>query len=246
MKEVALITGISGGIGQALCSVFRKANYWILGVDKIKNGDTGDIFIETDLRQLCLNAEYRLQVVETIKNSLLENQGIHALINNAALQIVKPTEELTVEDWQQTLDVNLVAPFILTQSLLTELEKVAGSVINIASIHANLTKPGFLCYATSKSALVGLTKSMAVDLGGRIRINAISPAAVATPMLLAGFEGNEEALKSLSQKHPIGRIAQPEEVAQVALFLASSQASFMTGAVVEVDGAISSRLNDPV
>jgi NAD(P)-dependent dehydrogenase (short-subunit alcohol dehydrogenase family) len=168
------------------------------------------------------------------------------LINNAAVQILKPSGQLTLDDWQHTLNINLLAPFLLAQALLPELEKAKGSVINIASVHAVATKPEFVCYATSKAALVGLTKSMAVDLGPRVRINAICPAAVATPMLRAGFEGRKDAFEELSRMHPLGRVASPDEIAGVALFLASSQAGFITGTSIYVDGGICSRLHDPV
>src|SRR5690606_23123305 len=98
----------------------------------------------------------------------------------------------------------------------------------------------------SKAALVGLTKVMAVELGGRVRVNAVCPAAVATPMLVAGFEGREESYRQLSEMHPAGRIGQPEEVARLALLLSNEGLGFMTGAVVSIDGAIGARLHDPV
>ena len=87
---------------------------------------------------------------------------------------------------------------------------------------------------------------MAVDLGPRVRVNAICPGATATPMLLAGFEGEEESFQQLSKMHPLERIAEPEEIAQTALFLVSWQASFITGAALSIDGGISARLHDPV
>jgi NAD(P)-dependent dehydrogenase (short-subunit alcohol dehydrogenase family) len=134
----------------------------------------------------------------------------------------------------------------LTQKLFSLLEKARGSVVNISSIHAKLTKPEFSCYATSKAALLGLTKSMAVELGSKVRINAICPAAVSTPMLLAGFDGQSEAYEILSSMHPVGRIAEPSEVAKLALFLASKDAQFINGSSLELDGGIGSRLHDPV
>ena len=94
-------------------------------------------------------------------------------MNNAAVQILAPADAITFDQWRETLDTNLLAPFLLTQALLPELERGRGSVVNVASIHANLTKPGFVAYATSKAALVGLTRSLAVDLGGRVRVNAV-------------------------------------------------------------------------
>jgi NAD(P)-dependent dehydrogenase (short-subunit alcohol dehydrogenase family) len=244
MPNVAVITGVAGGIGQALCHIFQDAGYRVIGLD-LKETENGDRFIRADLQQICTDSTERAKVIDSIRN-YLENGELRVLVNNAAVQILKPTEKLTVEDWHRTLNINLVAPFVLTQALLSELEQAKGSVVNIASIHATATKPDFVCYATSKAALVGLTKSMAIDLGSRVRVNAICPAAVATPMLMAGFEGKEELFKQLSAMHPLESIAQPEEVAQVALFLASPQASFITGASISVDGGISSRLHDPV
>lgn len=239
-----LITGAAGGIGLALSECFANAGYHVLGLDKHPASYDRIIMIEADLRQMCIDLAYRDNVIQQIRAALGQNP-LKVLINNAAVQIVKPVDALAIEDWHYTLDVNLIAPFVLSQALFRDLEKNQGSIINIASIHATLTKPAFVCYATSKAALAGLTKSMAVELGARVRVNCICPAAVATPMLLAGFQGKEEVLQELSQVHPIGRIAQPEEVAQVALFLASPAASFITGAAIGVDGGISACLHDP-
>ncbi|NJL86666.1 MAG: SDR family oxidoreductase [Leptolyngbyaceae cyanobacterium SM1_1_3] len=194
---------------------------------------------------LCRDQDYQSKVLAQVRSHLNSNP-LKVLINNAAIQVVKPVEQITPTYWHATLDVNLVAPFLLTQAFLGDLTITQGSIVNIASIHATLTKPEFVCYATSKAALVGLTRSLAVELGDRVRINAITPAAVATPMLLAGFEGKNKAFEELGQMHPIGRIATPQEVAQAALFLASDQASFITGAVLSLDGGIGSRLHDPV
>ena len=215
MQKTALITGASGGIGRALCAVFQAANYRVIGLDKVKSEDRDHL--EGDLRQMCLSQSYRSEVIEQIREFLKQSHGLDVLINNAAVQIVKPMDEITLEDWYQTLDINLIAPFLLAQELLPELQAASGSVINIASIHATLTKLGFICYATSKAALVGLTKSMAVELGAKVRVNAICPAAVGTPMLLAGFEEKEGLFKELSDMHPVGRIAEPEEVAKAAV-----------------------------
>lgn len=244
--KTALITGASGGIGQALCSTFIKNGYKVIALDRLRKHIEAEFFIEADLEKFCVDRSYCSKTVAQIETLLGSPPKLDVLINNAAVQLVKPMEQISVSDWHQTLNINLIAPFLLTQSLFSFLERVKGSVINVTSIHARLTKPEFVCYATSKAALVGLTKSMAVELGSRIRINAICPAAVATPMLLAGFEGNEEAYRTLSSMHPVGRIAEPIEVAQMALFLASKDACFINGACLELDGGISSRLHDPI
>jgi NAD(P)-dependent dehydrogenase (short-subunit alcohol dehydrogenase family) len=246
MNQAVVITGAAGGIGQALCQLFKEQGYVVIASDRIAaEGLPCDAFVQADLQTLCQVTEYRQQVIQTIRGHL-RGEGLHGLINNAAVQIVKATDDLTVEDWHTTLDVNLLAPFLLTQALLPELEQASGSVVNVASIHAQLTKPGFVCYATSKAALVGLTKSMAVDLGPRVRVNTICPAAVETPMLLAGFEGQQQKLRDLAYHHPIQRLAQPIEVAELADFLISGKSSFITGETLSISGGIGGRLYDPV
>jgi NAD(P)-dependent dehydrogenase (short-subunit alcohol dehydrogenase family) len=245
MKNV-FITGAEGGIGRALCKEYKKAGYRVIASDRNPdNGVTCDMFFQFDLSLFTRDAEYKKNTMHKII-ALFNNEGLSVLINNAAIQILNGTENATVEDWHTTLDTNVVAPFILIQGLLPQLEKAHGNVLNIASVHATNTKPGFIAYATSKTALCGLTRALAVDLGPRMRVNALAPAATATPMLLDGFKGKPELFQQLSEMHPLGRIASPEEVAQVALFLTSDAASFITGAVISVDGGISGRLHDPV
>lgn len=246
-SKAVLITGALGGIGKALCTEFRKAGYFVIGTD-LKQGDADcDVLVNLDVQDLCRKPsvvhDFKIEVLR-----LLESSGsrLTAIINNAATQLLNKTEEITIDEWDKTLQVNLVAPFFLVQTFLSQLEANSGSVVNIASVHATATKPDFVCYATSKSALVGMTKAMAVDLGSKMRINAISPAAVATPMLLAGFEGRDEEFKKLARMHPAGRIGIPAEIAKVALFLCSEAAGFITGSCLAVDGGIGSRLHDPV
>lgn len=242
--KTALITGAAGGIGQALCLAFRRAGYRVIGTDRKPVVDDCDVFIAADLEALVRDDRSCEETLEGFR-AVLEAGSLNVLVNNAALQIKKPAEQLSVRDWQRSFDINVVAPFALIQGLLPELKRSRGSVVNIASVHARLTKPGFAAYATSKSALVGMTKSLAVDLGGSVRVNCINPAATETPMLVAGFAGCEEELAQLGRCHPLGRIADAHEVAQVAVFLASEAASFVNGAAIDVDGGIGARLHDP-
>ena len=211
-----------------------------------KDGECAcDHFLNIDVRDLYRSAETRESVRAAVEPLVAEG-GLHVLVNNAASQILNRTDDIKISDWDETLQTNLIAPFLFSQLLLPEIERAKGSVINIASIHSVATKPGFVCYATSKAALVGMTRAMAVDLGPRVRVNAINPAATATPMLLAGFEGKSAEFDELAKKHPLERIAQPWEVAKTAIFLASPDAAFITGACLHIDGGIGGRLHDPV
>jgi NAD(P)-dependent dehydrogenase (short-subunit alcohol dehydrogenase family) len=243
--KTALITGALGGIGQALCTEFKRAGYFVIGTDKRAGLCACDAFINIDIRELYAREDRRKGLVDEVRGIIGQN-GLKVLVNNAATQILNRTDDIQISDWDDTLQTNLIAPFLMLQSFLPDLEAAKGSVVNIASIHSVVTKPRFVCYATSKAALVGMTRALAVDLGARIRVNAINPAATATPMLLAGFEGKSKEFDELAKNHPLERIAQPWEVAKTAIFLASEDAAFITGACLHIDGGIGGRLHDPV
>lgn len=241
-KNIALITGVLGGIGSALAEGFQEAGFYVVGLDvRPDSGAKCDQFFQFDLNAFVKDAAYRLEWTKKFMDVL---PHLDVLINNAAVQLLDPLDELKLEDWQETLNVNLTGPLLLSQLLLPKLEVRKGGIINIGSIHQQLTKPRFISYATSKSALIGLTKALAVDLEGRVRVNAISPAAIATDMLLDGFDGNVEALEELHKIHPVQRIGYPHEVAKLALFLASENTGFIHGANLSLDGGISSVLKD--
>ena len=241
MKTV-LITGVLGGIGSAIAKEFKEANYFVIGTDvKKANPDFCDKFIQFDINLFCSDSNYRLIHGNKIQEEI---QELDVLINNAAVQILGSAEEITVEDWMETMNVNVNGPFLLIRLFLAKLKKSKGAVINIASIHHQLTKKRFLAYAASKSALIGLTKAISVDLAGTIRVNAISPAAIETQMLFDGFNNDKEKILMLNQLHPIQRIGHPYEVAKLSLFLAEDNVGFINGANIQLDGGISNVLKD--
>lgn len=247
MSASVLITGAAGGIGDALCEQFSEAGWNVIGTSRKTPESVEHLgaFISADLAELATNSkalsDFRDDVIAAAHDAPLK-----AVINNAALQYLGKTEDISAEALQKSLNVNVVAPFLLTQAFLTELENNRGSVLNIGTVHAQATKPEFVAYATSKTAMHGLTRALAVDLGGRVRVNTLAPAATATPMLMAGFEGRDAAFKELSDMHPAKRIAQPSEIGEAALFLCSDNAGFITGATFYIDGGILARLHDPV
>lgn len=244
-RPTAVITGALGGIGVALVRVFREAGYRVVACDRRPDDQGNEAYLQFDIARLAVDEGYRRETLAGLKG-LIGSRGLKVLINNAAIQLLNRTDDVKVEELHETFDTNLIGPFLLVQGLLSEMEKARGSVVNVSSVHATATKPGFIAYATSKTALVGLTRSLAVDLGPRLRVNCILPAATDTPMLRAGFEGNPAGFAELGAMHPIGRIATPEEVAHVAVFLASDAAAVITGAAVAIDGGIGGRLHDPV
>lgn len=242
-----VVTGAAGGIGQALVRCFAEAGYSVIATDRcaIPEDLPCRHFVQADLQRTTAESDY----AETIFTQIREHLGgrpLKALVNNAAVQVLGPVDKLSREDWRATLDVNLLAPFFWTQTFLPELEACHGTVLNISSIHARLTKPAFVAYATSKAALSGLTQAMAVELGARIRINAIEPAAIDTPMLRAGFSENELGYLKLNQCHPTATIGKPEELASLARMIVESNMEFLNGAMIDFSGGLRARLHDPV
>jgi len=242
MKTI-LITGSNGAIGQGLCQSFTENGWRVIGTDLEENskGNTS-AYLAIDLDRLCEDTAYSDQAIKGILSECKE--GLDVLVNNAATQILAPIEELTFKNWQKTLNVNLNSVFILIKELLPKLEEKKGNIVNIASIHATLTKPSFSAYASSKAGLIGLTKSLSVELGSRIRVNAICPAAIDTPMLQSSFKNNRRGLKLLDQYHPNQKIGSIHDVVRIVLFLIEGD-SFLNGSIVNLDGGIFSRLHDP-
>ena len=242
----ALITGANGGIGKAIVKSFADEGYKVIATD-ITDAEVIDDNItnlKIDLEKIVSDEAYGDKFRDIVLD-ITSGNGLHSLINNAAVQILGSTKDVSRRAWQTSMNVNLSAPFFLTQMFLESLNNNEGAVVNISSIHALQTKRNFVSYATSKGALSSLTRNLAVDLGNAVRVNAIEPAAVSTDMLRAGFEGKEEQYKLLEAFHPIARIATPEEVAQLALFLCSNKASFIHGACINATGGIHGCLSDP-
>ncbi|MEO1659223.1 MAG: SDR family oxidoreductase [Pseudomonadota bacterium] len=245
-ERFAIVTGCAGGLGQAFCRSFDKAGYRVIGTDKRVPADRTGLhdFLLADVSEIVTDQStidnFRDRVSETT-----DGTPISVLINNAAIQILGNTEDISLSDFRHSLEVNIAAPFALARAFLADLRQTNGTVINIGSVHTQATKPRFVAYATSKAAIDGLTRALAVDLGPDVRVVALAPAAVDTEMLRAGFEGNPEGFAALEAIHPSGRIAQPDEIADLGVFLASEAAGFMTGTTVYADGGILSRLHDP-
>lgn len=242
-RPAVLVTGAAGGIGAALVRAFEAAGWRVVSTDRVPLAREGHVVAELARCADPSDAEGRA-TIEALR--ALSGGRLKAIVQNAAHQVVRDSAELTAADWSTTLAVNLLAPFWLGMAFRDELAANAGSILAVSSIHERLTKPGFVAYATSKAALSGMVRALAVDLGGSVRCNAICPAAIATPMLKAGFEGRPDAYRALEAHHPSGRIGLPEEVAALAVFACSDAAGFMNGACLDLSGGISARLHDPV
>jgi len=234
-KKIILITGCLGGIGSSMVDFFKEQGWFVIGTDKRESWSNADIKITTDL--------FKVDDAVNAIEARIKKEGItkiDALINNAAVQIKKKFHEFTYNDWLESVNVNIIAGFMLVQKLQKQLS--GGSVVFIGSIHAKQSKKEFTLYATTKGAVRTLTQCLALELAPDIMVNCIAPAAIDTPMLKAGL--TKEEYNQLKQFHPADMIGDPKELSKLVLTLCERN-TFLTGSYIEYDGGISKLLHDP-
>lgn len=245
MARHVLVTGSTGAIGSAISRKFKEAGCIVCGIDQIASADrTLDHFIKVDLNQFVAEEPLREDVVSQI-TSWLGNNFLDVLVNNAAYQYVSLKHPIPVIELTKSYNINVIAPYLLIASLSKIMTKESASVVNVGSIHSRLTKPGFVAYATTKSALASLTRGLALDYENRIRINCIEPASVETPMLLDGFKDFPDKKFELESYHPQKRISTPDEIAELVSLISSSGVRFLHGSCIDMSGGIAGRLHDP-
>jgi NAD(P)-dependent dehydrogenase (short-subunit alcohol dehydrogenase family) len=245
-NKLAIVTGSSGGIGSPICSKLKDNGYEVIGIDLIPPKKMApQKFIQFDLSKLEKDDVESKDFFKLLKKYLGKNK-IDLLINNAGFQINDDLNKFDLKNWKKTIAVNVEAPLLLINYLFNNFKKHC-LIVNVSSIHSELTKPGFLSYSTSKSALSSLTRSLCVNHGDKFRFIAIEPAAIKTGMLKDGFGDNYKTyIESLKKAHPVNKLGKPEEIAELILLLASNNLNFLNGSVIKIDGGISSRLHDPI
>lgn len=241
MNKNALITGGTRGIGEAIAHEFAKKGYNLIinyvnskeKAEKLKNELKEKYNIKVLTSQADLADE---KAIENMVDIAIKKFGkIDVLVNNAGIVIDKEFEDRTIEDWKQILNINLIAPFILTKLIGKEMVKnKSGAIINISSTNGiNTYYPTSVDYDASKSGLISLTYDSAVELAPYVRVNCIAPGWVNTEM---NKELPEDFVKEETERILVKRFAEPEEIAKVATFLASDDASFINSTVIKVDG----------
>lgn len=236
-EPVILVTGAGSGIGLAICRKFAQAGYRVVlsgknlkkGIktsEKIGRSGASAVYLKADVRE---EKEVRSLVRRTI--SLWGRLDV--LCNNAGIQRLSPVEAAPSALWDEVMSVNARGPFLCTKYALPHLKKVKGSIINIGSTGGLVGYTGGTAYCASKAALVMMSKVLALELAPyRIRVNCICPGATRTSMVAS------DKLKSLQKQIPLGRVGEPEDVAELAFFIASESAGQITGGVFVVDGGI--------
>jgi NAD(P)-dependent dehydrogenase (short-subunit alcohol dehydrogenase family) len=244
-NTVAIVTGVSGALGEAIVKKLNSKGHKVFGIDYIQNkNDALDYFYQLDLNDFVKNTGLQKNVFNKVKE-VFPNNKIILLVNNAAFQYVTDVHPISYDIMNRTLNVNVLAPYYLITLFAEQLTNSKGSVVNISSIHARLTKKGFTAYTISKAALTSLTKSLSIEYGDKFRINCVEPASIDTDMLRDGFNYEQSKLDILSSYHPQNRIATPEEIAELIYLIACGNVQFLHGACIDVSGGISNVLHDP-
>ena len=246
--KVAIVTGGAGGVGRALvCTLLREGAAVMVAdvsadgcrslVDDITSAGGGVVaYVAGDLRD-------RSFCERVVEETVARWGGVDILFNNAGI-IPRGTILETSDDmWHAALDVNLTAMFYLCRAAIPVMkERGGGAIVNTSSVWGVYPGPGHIAYCTSKGAVASFTKSLGRDHApDGIRVNAVCPHEINTPMLRSGFERRgldpEQAVAELNKTVPLGHIAEPEEIADVMVFLASDEARYIAGETVEVTGA---------
>ncbi len=242
MTGVALVTGAARGIGKAVARRFAADGWFVylLDVDDVAGRRVaGDLGAENaTFHRVDITRETELAHV------IAEVRGGHGrldvLVNNAATAAHAPVTDLALEDWNRVLATNLTAPFLCVKHAADLLRAAGGSVINIASTRALQSEPDTEAYSASKGGLVALTHALAASLGPDVRVNCISPGWIDVS---ADHPGGEETLTEADHaQHFAGRVGRPEDVANLAAWLAGPEAGFVTGANFVVDGGMTRKM----
>jgi glucose 1-dehydrogenase len=242
--RVAIVTGAGTGIGSAIAERLQAAGA-LVAVDYRDSHDDAHALAQrlsgSGPRVIAVEADVskRADVEAMVATVVQELGGLHVLVNNAGIERDESFLDISEEDWDTILAVNLKGPFFCTQAAVRHMKDHGGGVIvNISSIHEDVPLPRFTAYAASKGGLRMLTRNLAEELAAYgVRINNVAPGAIATPINTALLQ-DEARMKELARIVPLGHIGRPEDVAEVACFLASDRSGYVTGSTYYVDGGM--------
>ncbi len=250
-NKVAIVTGGAMGIGRGIAAVFLREGAKVVIADvnrsegtkaaaELKKDGAEAIFVECDVAK---EEAIQRMVEETVDRF----KALHVLVNNAGIGVYKTVLDTSTEEWDRCLAVNLRGVFLCSKYAIPHIKAAGGgAIVNIASVHSYQNVGGTAPYAASKGGVVTLTRVMAIDYGkDKIRVNAICPGWIYTPLIQGIFAGDpdpEKARQAVEQRQVLGRLGNPEEVGEAAAFLASQEASYITGASLMVDNGMTALL----
>jgi NAD(P)-dependent dehydrogenase (short-subunit alcohol dehydrogenase family) len=252
MKElegkVAIVTGASSGIGKAAVELFATAGAVVIAadVDDRKGQAVADELAKHDLTCAFVHADVSKESdVEAMVHLALSQYGrLDVLFNNAGIEGEQaPTAEATIDNWERVIAINLKGVFLgMKHGIRAMLHSGGGSIVNNASVAGLVGFAGIPAYCASKGGVVQLTRTAALEYATQgIRVNCLCPGVIDTPMVERFTHDNPEGLAQLTSMEPVSRLGKANEVAELALFLASDRSSFITGAIIPVDGGFVAR-----
>lgn len=242
--KVAFVTGATSGIGQACALAFARAgaNVVCVGRNEDALADVARRIRETGAEPLTIQADLSLEqeAERVIAHTVQTFGGVDVLVNAAGHISSGTIENTSLQAWDDMMNVNVRAAFQLMQKALPSLIERRGNIVNVSSVTGLRAFPGVLAYCVSKAALDQLTRCASLELAAKgVRVNAVNPGVVVTEIHKRGGMSEEAYaafLEHSKQTHPLGRTGRPEEIADLVLFLASEQASWITGATYSIDG----------
>lgn len=235
--KTALVTGGASGIGEATCRELDRAGASVIVADINLGG------AEAVAAQLANGSPVAMDVTSTasIQQVARELQGLDILVNNAGIGNVGTIADVSLEDFDRLMKVNVYSIFLVTQALLPLLLKTRGSIVNIGSVAGIVGIKQRFAYCASKGAVLSMTRQLAVDYPKEIRVNAVAPGTVQTPFVEGYIEKyhsheKEKIREQLVTRQPIGRLGTPEDIASLVRYLCSDEAEFVNGTVISIDG----------
>ena len=243
-NKVAIITGARRGMGRSHALILARAGAKVVVSDisledcqkvvkEIEKGKGQALAVKCDVTK-------KKEVEEMVRKTVEKFGKVDILVNNAGITQFVPFLEMTEEEWDRTLDINLKGYFLCAQAVTKEMVKQkSGVIINISSVamgQQGIGLPTIAHYCASKGGIVGMTEALAVELAPfNIRVNAISPGMIETPMI-DPLKQDPKTMEAMLARVPMHRVGKPEEVSNLVLFLASNESSYMTGSTVVIDG----------
>lgn len=231
--KTVLVTGGSSGIGAACVTAFIAEGAMVASAD-LRAPEAGH---DERVSHLAGDVSDAAQAAKLVAQAVEKLGSVNILVNSAGIGAVEPSDALSPEGWRKTLAVNLDGCFYMAQAAIRHMlaNGGGGAIVNIASVLGHVGYPEHASYTAAKGAVINLTRSLGIEYAARgIRVNSVSPGFVRTPMV--ELQATDDIMAQLVAAHPIGRIAEPEEIAKPVLFLASDEASFIVGADIMVDG----------
>ncbi|HZP85145.1 MAG TPA: glucose 1-dehydrogenase [Chthonomonadaceae bacterium] len=248
-NKVALVTGASSGIGLAIATRFAAegahvAVNYLPGGNRAEEAEKIAAAFPTPSLAVPGDVSKREDVERLVAQTVARFGRLDIAINNAGIEIKKPFLEVTDDEWNKVLAVNLFGAFLVSQATARQMVKQGqgGRLINISSVHEDIPFPQYTAYCASKGGVRMMMRNLAIELApSRITVNNIAPGAIATPINQAVLD-DPEARKNAVSEIPWGRFGKPEEVAAVAVFLASDESEYVTGSTYYVDGGLTQQV----